>query len=154
MQKELSVCSCGFTEDNHMFRHDFKHVLKVQLNKNETGLVFELDIKEFPVKSIKKCGFPGCSGNKALHVRNTSHNFQPVEVMTREIRLCIPNDILEQYSKEGLVVDTSKNEMFGTEPLLKDTLTFVAKLKIDGLSPTDTIAVFDENDYDLKYVLV
>lgn len=163
MQNKITICKCGFVETNHMFRHDFEAVADVEIKNENDKFVFAFDSSKFPVNTKTICSFPGCSGSKKMHSWNTQHNFDPKEISFKEIRLCVPSDVLQQFEKECIKKIQEKN--IRTDSKYEDVnyanyftsescFGFKAFLNIRNLQQQDKIYVFNEDDDEIKYELV
>lgn len=162
MEEKITICKCGFVEDNHMFRHDFEPLIQVEIKKIDDKYIFVFDSIGFPTNTKTVCSYPNCSGSKKMHSWNTQHNFEPKEINFREIRLCVPNSVLQMYEKD-CIEKIRKNETgntfsdsIGYKNIFTSSSCFglIVYLNIKNLNPNDKISVFNEEDDEIKYELI
>jgi len=64
--KSYKICHCGFTEDNHEFRHRFEESATINIHDEK---IVEFDCNEFETleKTSQNCKYPQCNASKSLH---------------------------------------------------------------------------------------
>lgn len=160
-KQQFEVCYCGSTtRNNHHFRHLFEPVTTVTLIKINDKPVFEFDASNFKKLSLITCNYPGCSGPEGMHRGGDIHRFEPKETFYKDIKLCIPETILENYVKENNIINIRNLQRLNnivrdiTEPDLSTGFAPVISLKISNFGASDKIRISNENYGELKYVLV
>ena len=74
IQLDFLICgSCGFSEDNHFFRHIFKPLYHLELK----GSTLKFNVQEWPeIEEEGKCTHPLCGKSKYLHGALFKHEFK------------------------------------------------------------------------------
>jgi hypothetical protein len=147
MSTTFYICHCGFTKDNHNFKHDYKDTALVfRTMDSQNNETFVLDANHFPVRKGVKCGKENCISTKPIH--NTEivrHLFEPFNYDYREINLTLPEDTMCSYKNCKSVLKNHKNVM---------THIFETKAEILNKTEYDVLSVIDSEDDDFKIKLV
>ena len=141
------ICHCGYTSDNHMFRHEFEKKCKVVRTKKKGGEKFILNAEDFKLNSKTICSVPQCSAKKEIHSSDMIHHeFQPVEKFYRHIKLALPPDTVCNYTDpQGHRCDTVIEKHLDIGSHKFKTIVTVLNLKNN-----DIINVEDPFDYDIS----
>ena len=131
-----TICWCGYPETNHNFRHLYENRIKVERRENK----LVLNREEYPDKTTTKCGEADCSGVEKVHnTISLPHVYKPVQVVYKEIRVCIPEDIGCKRCEREL--GKHKEEM---------THIFELDLEVVGKENVDKVVPLHPVDEDIK----
>lgn len=105
----LSLCHCGYSSDQHNFRHLFQHtytiathnvdyISEVPTECRKDAVLLELNTNDWPEKKKDdtKCTYPQCTAGKLLHGSIIkSHEFvsDPTKPSYRDISVFLPNNV-------------------------------------------------------------
>jgi hypothetical protein len=155
----MIVCHCGYTKDDHYFKHEYQELVKVQRDKIERYLINALD---YPITVSKKCGYNECKAEAKVHAPEPidpslpqeerdklrekykcllEHVYNPVDNVYRNIRFILPEDSV--CNKCGKKLSDHRKEM---------THHFHTFVHIENLSPNDKVYIEDPEDEDRKIV--
>lgn len=165
-----NICHCGYTEDNHNFRHSFEGKIKVRKDTIER---FTVNALEYPLTTGEKCSFPECKtepfGHSPVFVDVNlpmeekeklrekyrylvEHVYSPIEYKYRNIRLILS----EESTCNHIEYDKDDNFVYCGKKL-KDhkgntTHHFTTYVHIDNLSEKDKVYIEDGDDEDRKII--
>lgn len=161
MENKFNICHCGFTEDNHYFRHDFVNNTTIRI---DTIQRFSLDALTFPLKKGEKCSYQDCKIEAKLHspidfdpnwsqekkdkIREEykciiEHIYKPEEFYYREIKFVVPETAICCYKNCRVKLSQHKSIM---------THHFHTLVNIENLKNIDKVFVDDGDDEDRKII--
>jgi hypothetical protein len=145
MSNEIRICHCGYTENNHNFRHEFKHVETVIFD----GEKFVINADSFPVVEEAKCSVEQCGKKKNLHGKFgiILHDYTEGKFTSRNINFAVPENtqcVLCDYrlskKKHPETTQTGLDKV--------DMHSFTVKIDVKNKQKTDNVFIVDSIDDD------
>lgn len=160
------ICkTCGNTEENHYFRHQFEGTIPITVKDDQ----FILDAQHFPEKIITKCGVKNCGKIESAHgvdipeemrspladkddPRVIKHDFEPEEIKYREIVFNLPLQTKccwkvnkDEHSECGIRLEKH-------EDCMSKDHHFTTSVTIKNRNDKDKIRILNPDDEDVKII--
>ena len=146
--QELPICFCGYPQNDHNFRHEYRQCTKVELVYEASIPCFTLNALDFPLKDEERCSVPECNKGSFMHKEPyIQHPFQPKKMEWREVNFQIPPTTL--CGKCGAEMPKHRSS-FENNTDSCDLQHFKFRILLRGGKSNDRITIFDSDGDEIN----
>lgn len=139
MYSELEICYCGFSNENHKFRHKFEGFT---IYKNNDENCYELNAEDFKNYQDIICQIPNCRYSKNIHGTDiVNHDFKPKKNNYRKINFAVPETTICNKKDCNISLINHGDDL---------THLFCLKLRILNKNENDIVKVEHPLDEEIK----
>lgn len=140
------ICHCGYTENNHYFKHSFEKIALVKRDLDENGNeVFIVPVDNFISSNSVRCKKENCILKEKLHETDiVNHKYIPEIFTFKKINFCIPSDAICHRKDCDFSYSNHKDAL---THIFRTKIIFVNKQKDDMIQITDS----DYEDVKIKF---
>jgi hypothetical protein len=136
------ICHCGYTENNHHFKHPFEKLALVKRDLNDDGNeVFIVNSDNFLFYDSVRCKKENCILKEKLHETDiVNHKYVPERFSFKKLNFALPSDAICHY-KDCVSYENHKNII---------THRFQTKIIFKNKNKDDIIQITNSEYDDIK----